>query len=220
MKSIRNIITLIILFSSVTAFGQTLNWRTIENQKHIANINASYDYGATAGLSYGYKVKIKIPVVFGAEVSIPFGNKILDDFKTKVGVQAEVYHAGNFSAIIKANGVFRQSTTAFVRMDNFGSEFLLTAGHFKSSWHIAADFGFDKAITTHIKNSSLMREYYPAVQDGWYIPTGGNFMYGIQGGVALNNYDVYLKIGKTLTQDFKTTPLIPYYLHLGINARF
>lgn len=88
------------------------------------------------------------------------------------------------------------------------------------TWHLAGELGFDKAITTQIKHGSLMKEYYPGIQDGWYIPTGGNFFYGIQSGIAFKNTDTCLKAGKTVTQDFKNTATLPFYFQLGVNRKF
>jgi hypothetical protein len=104
-------------------------------------------------------------------------------------------------------------------MLNFGSEFSLTAGYYRSKWHAAVEFGFDKAIVTHIKHSRLYTEYNPGVKDGWYIPTAGNFFYGLQGGFSFGTNDLYAKFGKTLAQDFKTEPTVPFYLQLGWNLK-
>jgi len=31
---------------------------------------------------------------------------------------------------------------------------------------------------------------------------------------------VFLDLGRVVTQDFKTTPFIPFYANLGVNRRF
>ena len=108
--------------------------------------------------------------------------------------------------------------TSYVRLLNFGSEFSGTLGYYRHSWFAAAQVGFDKAIVTQFKNSELYAENYTDVQNGWYQPaTGGNFFYGIQGGFSFGNFDVTAKAGKVIEQDFKTTPLIPFYGQLGLN---
>ena len=61
---------------------------------------------------------------------------------------------------------------------------------------------------------------YPNSQDGWYVPTGGNFFYGITGGFSFKNNDVYLKFGETVTQDFTTKAAVPLYAQVGMNVRF
>ncbi|HEY0680196.1 MAG TPA: hypothetical protein VGD17_18050, partial [Chitinophagaceae bacterium] len=73
--------------------------------------------------------------------------------------------------------------------------------------------------TTHIKHSSLMKQYNPDVQTGWYIPTGGNFFYGLQGGYSFGRNDLFAKVGKTVTQDLKTRAMVPYYFQVGWNLK-
>lgn len=121
---------------------------------------------------------------------------------------------------VKAYGNFRQYENEYVKIASFGSEFSAMIGYYKPRWFAAGEFGFDKAIATHIKNSDIMKEMYPGSQDGWYVPTGGNFIYGVTGGYSFKYFDVYLEIGKTITQDFKTTPAVPLYAEVGVNLRF
>ncbi len=49
--------------------------------------------------------------------------------------------------------------------------------------------------------------------------TGGNFYYGIQAGFSQKKFDIYLNVGKTVSQDFKTNPTIPVYAQLGFNFK-
>ena len=218
----RTIILSIILISCAQlSLSQTVNWRSLHNgEKHIVNLNAGWDYAASFGVGYGYRLKSRIPLIIGTELSIASGENLLDDFKTKLGVQAEVFHLDNFSATIKVHGIFRQYQSELVALSNFGSEFSAVMGYYRPRWYAAVELGFDKAIVTHINHSSLMEEYYPDIQDGWFIPTGGNFSYGLQVGYTIRSYDIYIKTGKIVTQDFKTQPSIPVYLQLGLNKKF
>jgi len=222
MKNLKN--TLIILVALVIArsgMAQQINWRSLnDKQTHIANINAGWDYGTVMGIGYGQKLKTKLPVVLNVEYSSAFGETIFDDFKTKLGGQAELLNINNFSVAIKAYGIFRRYENDLVRLSSFGSEFSTNIGYYKPKWYAAGEFGFDKAIATHIKNSDEMKNNYPGSQDGWYVPTGGNFFYGVTGGYSIKSNDVYLKVGKTVTQDFKTTPAMPLYAQVGFNVRF
>lgn len=214
---------LIVLFISiaVNSFSQNINWRNLtKEQKHIVSINIGLDYGTTIGVGYGYQLNTKLPIVLNAEYSMPFGKRTFDDFKTKIGLQAEVIKIGSFSTTVKAYGVFRRFENDNARFLNFGSDFSAVSGYYKSKWYVAGEFGFDKAIVTHIKHSDIIREYYPEIKNGWYIPTGGNFFYGIQSGFSFGRNDLNLKIGKLTTQDFETTPSLPYYTQFSFNRRF
>ncbi|UPT69864.1 MAG: hypothetical protein M0D53_12065 [Flavobacterium sp. JAD_PAG50586_2] len=105
------------------------------------------------------------------------------------------------------------------RFLNFGSEFSALAGLYKPKWYVAGELGFDKAITTHVKHSELAQEYYPDIKNGWYIPRGGNFLYGLHSGVSFKKNDLTLKFGKVIQEDFKTEPTIPFYFQLGLNRK-
>ncbi len=222
MKKIQSaIIILVILLISNTSSAQQINWRNLnDNKPHILNAHMGWDYSTVAGIGYGQKLTTTLPVVLNFEYSFPFGNTIFDDFKTKLGGQAEVLHMDNFSVTVKVYGIFRRYENDFARFASFGSEFSTNFGYYKPNWYVAGEVGFDKAIATNIKNSDEMKGDYPDIRDGWYVPTGGNFNFGIVSGYSFDNNDVYAKIGTTLTQDFKTSPTVPYYLQIGYNRRF
>lgn len=202
--------------------AQNINWRVFnQEQKHIIGVNTGFDFGLTYGINYGRKLNTKLPIVINGEFSLPSGNKFLEDFKVKMGVQFEIVHSGNFSAILKASGIFRRFENDYARMLNFGSEFGGVAGYYKPRWYLAGEISFDKAIVTHIKHLPAALENNPDIVSGWYIPTGGNFAYGIQTGLAFGQKnDLNLKIGRVINQTFKTEPTIPFYFQLGYNRRF
>lgn len=202
------------------SFAQNINWKNLRpSQRHIISLNAGFDHGTVIGVGYSYQLSTKMPLILNLEYSMPFGDKLFDDFKTKIGGQLNVVRANNLFAAVKAYGIVRRFENDMTRMLNFGSEFSATAGFYKKKWYAAVELGFDKAIVTHIKHSDLAKEYNPEIQSGWYIPTGGNFMYGLQGGFSFKNNDVYAKIGRTVSQDFKTRTLVPYYFQVGLNVK-
>ena len=50
---------------------------------------------------------------------------------------------------------------------------------------------------------------------GWYIPTGGNLLAGVQTGVTLGRTDFTLRVGQVVGVDSRTKPLIPFYTQLS-----
>lgn len=202
-------------------FSQTINWESLHSeQKHIINVNAGADYGLTVGAGYGYQLKSKIPIVLNLEHSVPSGKNLPDDFKTKIGGYIRLYEINNFQFSAKVQGVFRRFENSFAHLTNFGSDMAGIAGYYKPKWFVAGEAGFDKAIVTHFKHTKAYKEIFPDVKDGWYEPaTGGNFYYGLQTGFSFGRNDIYLKGGKVVTQDFSTSPMLPYYLQLGYNIR-
>ena len=209
------------LVTSTHIFSQNINWKSLDKeQRHIINVNTGLDYGLTVGAGYGYQVKSKIPIVLNVEYSFPAGEKLTDDFKTKIGGYIRLYQANNFQFSAKIQGVFRRYESSFARLVNFGSDMAGIAGYYKHRWFVAGEAGFDKAVVTHFKHSSTYKQNFPSVKDGWYEPaTGGNFYYGLQAGFSFRRNDIYMKGGKVVSQDFSTTPLLPFYLQVGYNVR-
>lgn len=217
----KNILVTAFIVTSLSSYSQTINWARLQKtDKHIFNINAGIDYSLTAGLGYGYQLKTKIPIVLITDYSMPFGDNLLDDYKTKFGATVRLIKADRFVFTAKVQGVFRRYESDYVRLVNFGSDMSVTGGYYKKKWFIAGEIGFDKAIVTHFKHTKIYKEVFPKVQDGWYEPaTGGNFYYGIQSGLSFMKGDLTLRVGRIITQDFKTTPSLPFYAQFGYAVR-
>jgi hypothetical protein len=67
----------------------------------------------------------------------------------------------------------------------------------------------------------VMRSYFPRIRDGWYIPSGGHFYYGIQAGKTIGDrLDLTLRAGATNAQHNDEQAVVPYYLQLGLGIRF
>jgi hypothetical protein len=212
-----------LILSIVSVNAQTINWASLkEENKHIVNANVGLEYGVIYGLGYGYQIKNSLfPIVVNLEYSFPSGNKIFDDFKTKIGGQIRWVEFHDFQFSTKIHGVFRRYENDFVRLINFGSDLSGIVGYYRPKWFVAGEVGFDKAIVTNFRHSKEYKDQFPGVVDGWYEPaTGGNFYYGLQAGFSFRKHDIYLRAGKILTQDFKTTPMVPFYAQLGYNIKF
>jgi len=224
MKTLIKIIIISGLILSIRSVNaQTINWESLDDgNKHIVNANFGLEYGVIYGLGYGYQINSRLfPIVVKLEYSFPSGNKIFDDFKTKIGGQIRwiEYHGFQFST--KIHGVFRRYENDFARLVNFGSDMSGIVGYYRPKFFVAGEVGFDKAIVTNFMHSKAYKEQYPGVVDGWYEPaTGGNFYYGLHAGFSFRKQDIYIRAGKILTQDYKTTPMVPIYGQLGYNIKF
>lgn len=222
MKTIKLLIVFALSFYIFQrAEAQTVNWDALENTRHIISPAVGWDYSISYSLGYGYQLKTKVPIVLITNFSIPSGENLLDDFKTKIGGQVLLLNTSNLKGGITIKGIYRRYENPLVRLQNFGSEMKGTLGYYKPRWFVAGEFGFDKAIVTNFEHSELYREtIYGDAKNGWYQPaTGGNFLYGLQTGYSFKKADITLNFGKVMTQDFMTTPLIPFYLRLGYNHK-
>lgn len=220
----KTIVVLITFFFSLfihKTYSQTINWESLkEEQRHILSTNAGWDYSFVYGLAYGYHLKTNIPILVDVSFSLPSGENIFDDFKTKTGAQINLVQVNHFRLNAAVHGIYRRYENPLVTLQNFGADATATFGYYKPKWFVSGEFGFDKAIVTHFKHSEIYKEVYPEVKNGWYEPTtGGNFNYGIQVGYSFRRSDLTLRIGKVITEDFKTEPLIPIYFQLAYNLK-
>ncbi len=218
------IISAVLALSAIigSANSQTINWGSLrEENKHIVNVSLGLEDGIIYGVGYGYHFKAWIfPVVANIEYSFPSGTNIFDDFKTKTGLQIDWVGIHHFHFSTRVQGVFRRYENDLVRLVNFGSDLSGTVGYYRNQWFVAGEMGFDKAIVTNFRHSAVYKDRFPGVVDGWYEPaTGGIVYYGLQAGFSYKQHDIYLKAGKTITQDFRTEPMVPYYAQLGYNYR-
>lgn len=222
MKFIKTIVFSIVIFGFLNnTKAQTLNLNSLNDSKHIIQASIGWDYSLSYSLGYAYKLNSKLPIILQANFSIPSGENPIDDFKTKIGGQIVLLNKSNLKGSITLNGIYRRYQNPLVTLQNFGSEVKGIFGYFKPKWFIAGQIGFDKAVVSHFKHSLIYKEtIYQDVEDGWYLPsTGGNFYYGLQTGYSFRKSDLTFNIEMVTTQDFKTTPLIPYYMMVGYNYK-
>ncbi|HEX5170700.1 MAG TPA: hypothetical protein VFW11_16115 [Cyclobacteriaceae bacterium] len=200
-------------------FSQDVNFRTLENTRHLVAAHFGADYGSYYGLSYGYVFNTKHrPIVAGTEFIIPFGADVLDDWQWKTGVQLELLRSGDFSLVFKPSAVFRRYESSMARMYNIGSDFAINVGFVKQKWSVVGIASFDKAIVTNIHNK-LLKEYYPEIRDGWYIPSGGNFKFGARLQYGFGTWNTFFTIGKHFGQDFKANPILPFFAEMSVQKR-
>ncbi len=221
-KYITGIVFIILTLTIKHLNAQSVNWAGLNERKHIINGAFALENGMIRSIGYSQIFNTGLlPICANIELSMPFGNKSFDDYKTKLGAQVRWFEYRNFHVISKIQSTFRRYENDFVRLVNFGSDMSAIVGYYRPKWFLAGEFGFDKAIITQFRHSDIYRNQFPLVSDGWFEPsTGGNFYFGIQTGYSFKNQDLTLKAGKCYEQDFKTKPTFPYYAQLGINFKF
>ncbi|MEJ0031938.1 MAG: hypothetical protein WDO15_16855 [Bacteroidota bacterium] len=216
-------ITIVFLsISTITLSAQNINWANLrDNEKHFVSATTGLDYGLIFGAGYGQRLNTKIPLIISGDYSQPAGKVVFDDLKTRVGAQAMLLKLNNFRFTAKIYGVFRLFNNEVVRLSNFGTDMSGVIGYYRPRWFVATEIGFDKAIATHVRHTQAYKNDFPGAVGGWYQPaTGGNFNYGLLGGLSLGRADLSLAVGRVVTQDFKSTPFIPFYVKIGVAFKF
>lgn len=214
-------ILMIALLATSACNAQNVNWASLRaDRPNSISVSPGFDYGATLQFGYARSFDAILPVVLGVDYSFPMGRDLFDDFKVRLGCQVEVVAFGGVAATVRIASVFRRYENTLVRIASFGSDFALVLGFYRPAWYVAGEGGFDKAITSHLKHSDAMKDIFPGVRDGWYVPTGGNFYYGVTGGVTLlGTLDLSARIGATTAQPRDEGALVPLYVQVGFGIR-
>jgi hypothetical protein len=85
---------------------------------------------------------------------------------------------------------------------------------------VAGEFGFDKAVITHVTHSDWYRMYfYPDAKNGWYLDAGGTYHYGLASGISVGRAELFARVGFLRTEDFKDL-VPPVYAGLGVGLEF
>lgn len=216
------ITVLILLWSINSCVAQNVNWNSYqENQTSFTYLNFGYDFGVVTQIGYGKRIDGFRPILLNVDYSFPMGKNLIDDFKVRLGGQISIFEKNNFIASAKIYAIARRHETNFVRMTNFGSEVGIVAGYYKPKWHLAIDFGLDKSAATHLKHTEKFSENNPNLEDGWLIPSGGNFIYGLQGSRTIGEkFEFSLRAGATNALSKDENALLPYYTQLGFIWKF
>ena len=212
---------LVVIVLAEGSYAQNVNWRSLrEDQSNLVQLAVGYDFGAVAGLGYSRSFTLITPMMAGVEYSFPMGDDLTDDFKVRIGGQIEAMRIGGFSASAKISSIFRRYQTELVSIVSFGADLGVLAGYYDPAWYAAGEFGFDKAITSHLKHSEVMKAEFPGIRDGWYVPTGGHYYFGVQGGKTIGeSFELSLRLGATKAQFNDENAVIPWYLQLGFAVK-
>jgi hypothetical protein len=210
----------VLLTAATPATAQVNLFNAGPETQHLLSLHVGWDYATTWGIGYAYRPSGQLPVFLKADFSIPSGSNLDDDFKILMGAQVRWLQRGHFMFSTELDGIFRRYQNDYARLLDFGCYVSGVAGYYSPHWFIAGEAAFDKAIATHFKHSEAMKETYPSIFNGWAEPaTGGNFSFGMQGGVSFGQNEVNLKAGRVVEQSLEGGPLIPYYLQLTYNRR-
>lgn len=200
--------------------AQDVSFRSLgENTRHLVGASFGADYSSYYGLSYGYVLKTGFsPVVVGAELTVPTGKEAFDDWKGRIGLQAELWKSERFSLALKPTFIMRRYNTMMATMFNLGADISLTFGYVRSKWGVVALAVYDKPFATNIEHKWL-RELYPGIRDGWYGASGGNFKFGVRANLHLRSWNGFLSVGKMYAQDFKDNPTFPLFAEISIQKQ-
>ena len=215
------------------AFGLVLSTLTVGElsaQWNIGRTDGPRNFAyASVGLdpaliaSAGYIRTVPVfghAVEMGGEAGIVAAGWDARDFRARLQLRTSLLRLGVFRIVGSAAFVARGTDNLMHRAFNFGSDFTGNAGLYARRWFLAGEFGFDKAIITHITHSDwYRRNVYSGAKDGWYLTGGGTYHYGATGGVAIGPAEIAVRAGWLKTEDFNQL-VTPMYTSATVGFRF
>src|SRR5262249_27863291 len=153
------------------------------------------------------------------QVGAEFGTVVaafdMHDWRTRAIARTSIAQWGTFRMTGEGALIARGTSNSIYNALNLGASTAFTAGAYRPGWFLAAETGFDKAISTRITNSDWYREYYYAdAKNGWYLTPGGTVHVGLTGGATLGHLELTVRAGTLRTERFNSLAP-PMYASVG-----
>lgn len=199
----------------------TWNVARFEPGQNRAYTTFGLDPALVTSAGYGRVVPLFAhPFLLAAEAGVVDAGLDAGDFRARLGAHTSLVRWRSLRLAGSATFVTRGTSNSIYRGINFGSDFTGTAGVYRPRWFAAGEFGFDKAIITHVTHSDWYRRYFYAdAKDGWYLDAGGTFHYGLVGGISAGRTELSARCGFLRTEDWNDL-VPPLYASLGVAFGF
>jgi len=216
-------ITLGLLLSAFVAADAAAQWNVARFGMERSRVytTAGLDPAAVTTVGYGRVMQLRgHNFQVTGDLGVVAAGMDARDYRARVGAQTSLLEWRSLHLTGSATFITRGTENSIYRGINFGSDFTGTLGVYRPRWFASSEFGFDKAIVTHVTHTDWYRKnYYPDAKDGWYIDTGGTYHYGVAGGYALGRTELVGRFGLLRTERFNDLTS-PAYASLGVGFGF
>ncbi|RIW13340.1 hypothetical protein D0X99_16315 [Algoriphagus lacus] len=212
---------LIILIISFSGNAQNYNWAKLDSVNNLARIYTGLDHSFAFGLHYGRILNGK-KVIWApfADVSFPSGDPVGDDYNFKIGTLARLFQFEDWKFSFNVSIVNRQNSNPFVKMQSLGSESGFQFGYYKLKWYANLNFSVGSSIVTNFQHTEAYKGNFSGAKDGWYENASNSQLFSVNTGYSLRKMDATLSLGLLRTEEFKSSPSLPYYIKIGLNYLF
>jgi hypothetical protein len=222
MKALRPAI-LLLAFGVLIASDTAAQWNVSRLETGSNRVYATFGLDPAFIPTVGYGRVVSIwghPVQLASDVGIVAAELDTRDFRARVQAFTSIVRWRSFHIAGSAAFITRGTDNSIYSGLNFGADLTGTVGFYRKGWFVAGEFGYDKAIITHVTNSDWYRTYfYSDARDGWYLDSGGTVHYGAVGGIGFGRTELLLRYGVLRTENFnELTP--PMYASVGFGIAF
>lgn len=215
-------ITLGLLVAALAARDAAGQWNVARFGTERSRVYTTFGLDPALVSSVGYGRVLRVlgrDIQFTGDVGAVAAQMDAHDFRTKLSAQASLVQWKSMHVAGSATFITRGTENVIYRGFNFGADFTGTAGVYRQRWFAAGEFGFDKAIITHVTHTDLYRATYPGAKDGWYLDAGGTYHYGFMSGFALGKTEVVGRFG-WLRTEYHNDLMSPLYGSVGLGFGF
>lgn len=216
-------VTLAFLLSALAAHAVEGQWNVARFGTERNRLYSSFGLDPALVTSVGYGRVVRVighDFQLTGDIGLAAAHLDTRDFRARLSTQTSVLRWRSVHLTGSATFITRGTENSIYRALNFGADLTGTLGLYRHRWFAAGEFGFDKAIITHLRHSDwYRRNYYADARDGWYLDAGGIYHYGVTAGIALGRAEVSGRFGWRRTENFREVSP-PVYVSLGVGVGF
>ena len=216
-------ITVGVLLSALVARDAAGQWNVARFEMEQARAYTTFGMEPALVSSAGYGRVVRLfnhSVQLTGDVGAVAAHMDAHDFRARLGLQTSLVRWRSMHLVGSATFITRGTENSIYRGFNFGSDLTGALGTYRRRWFAAGEFGFDKAIITHVTHSDWYRDnYYPDAKDGWYLDAGGTYHYGVTSGLTIGRTELVGRFGWQRTERFNKL-MSPIYGGVGIGFGF
>jgi hypothetical protein len=223
MSRVTSIIFAGVLLSAFIAGKAAAQWNVARFAIAPSRVYTSLGFDPALVTTVGFARVVRVKghaVQSAADVGVVAAGMDARDYRARLSVQTSLVTWRSVYITGSATAITRGTENSIYRGINFGADFSGSLGVYRPRWFAAGEFGFDKAVITHVTHTDYYKTYfYPDAKDGWYLDAGGTYHGGLAGGIAFGRTELVGRLGVLRTERFKTmTP--PIYVSVGAGFGF
>lgn len=211
------------LLSALAAAEAAGQWNVARFDRSPNRMYTSFALEPAFVTAVGYGRVVPVfghPIQLSGDAGIGAAEMDLDDFRARLQATSSIAHWRSLHLAGSAAFITRGTENLIYRGLNFGADLTGAVGVYRPGWFVAGEFGFDKAIITHITHTEWYRNHiYPDAKDGWYLDAGGTWHYGASAGITIGRVELSGRFGWQQTEDWNSISP-PIYAGVGMVVGF
>lgn len=206
----------------LAARAQDVNLSRLDDEPaNRVHLRTGAEHGFVTSVGYARAISLlDRRVLLMTDVTVPLGGLDASDYRVRAGALVPIAGTRRWRLAGSVAPTLRGTKNAAGSLTSLGTDLGLQGGFYARHWFIAAETGFDWAISTHVTHSHEYRDrVYEAARNGWYAMPGAIVRYGLQAGASFGRHDLVLRAGQ-MVEVGGEKPILPFYGTLALDTRW